>query len=194
LSNRKKREEFLKASARQRSLNWAALAVVLLLVVVGAFAITSSNRDTAGPRRFEPGNFNVGQKVSYQGKVVDMTDIPNQVAGGDIRFPLEAVKRSGLIFTLYDEGRVTRPLTAYVSPEGRLVVAVSYCEPCRSDRFHIEGDELVCNACGTRWRLNDLRGISGGCLEYPPEELPYTVEGATVVVPEVPVRDWQPRV
>ncbi|WP_460001777.1 Fe-S-containing protein [Paradesulfitobacterium aromaticivorans] len=37
---------------------------------------------------------------------------------------------------------------AYLTPAGRVMVASSFCEPCYSRRFHIEGDVLVCNTCG----------------------------------------------
>ncbi len=45
------------------------------------------------------------------------------------------------------------PLIAYIAPSGSLVVASSFFEPCRSNSFHIEGEEIVFGACGTRWDL-----------------------------------------
>ena len=36
--------------------------------------------------------------------------------------------------------------------------------PCRSTRFHIKGITVVCNACGTEWNLETLKGIQGYAL------------------------------
>ncbi len=38
---------------------------------------------------------------------------------------------------------------AYIAPDGKLVTAVSFCEPCRSTRFHVVGYNIFCNTCGT---------------------------------------------
>ena len=68
------------------------------------------------------------------------------------------------------------------------------CEPCRSTRFHIEGKTLVCNACATKWNLETLKGISGGCLNYPPDVIPSTVDKGLIQIDEKTVTQWKPRV
>jgi uncharacterized membrane protein len=82
---------------------------------------------------------------------------------------------------------------AYITPSGKLVSAVSMCEPCRSTKFHIEGEEMVCNACGTRWTMEGLQGISGGCVAYPPDVLAHTIEGGKVKIQDTIILDWKPR-
>jgi uncharacterized membrane protein len=86
------------------------------------------------------------------------------------------------------------PLLAYVAPSGRLVVATSMCEPCRSYAFHIEGDQLVCNTCLTRWDLNTLKGVKGGCLAYPPKEVTTTVQGDLIQIQQSELEAWAPRI
>jgi hypothetical protein len=86
------------------------------------------------------------------------------------------------------------PLLAYVAPSGRLVVATSMCEPCRSYAFHIEGDQLVCNTCLTRWDLNTLKGVKGGCLAYPPKEVTTTVQGDVIQIQQSELEAWAPRI
>ncbi len=103
------------------------------------------------------------------------------------------VKNSNLIGFTYNDGSQTKPLLAYISPQGKLVTAISICEPCKSTRFHIEGDILVCNTCATRWNLNTLAGISGGCIDYPPDEITNSVEGDNIYIEENLVKDWNPR-
>lgn len=86
------------------------------------------------------------------------------------------------------------PVLAYVAPSGRVVVATSLCEPCRSYSFHISGSDLVCNSCFTRWDLNTLKGVSGGCLDYPPDQLSVTVEGDLVQIDRSVLEAWAPRI
>lgn len=86
------------------------------------------------------------------------------------------------------------PMLAYVAPSGRLVVATSMCEPCRSYQFHIEGNDLVCNTCLTHWDLNTLKGINGGCLDFPPQEVKTVVQGDTVQIQQSELEAWIPRI
>jgi len=86
------------------------------------------------------------------------------------------------------------PLLSYMTLAGRVVTAVSMCEPCRSTRFHIKDKALVCNACYTEWNLETLQGIKGGCMDYPPEVIPNTVENDRIVIEEKVVVAWKPRV
>ena len=49
------------------------------------------------------------------------------------------------------------------------------------------------NACNTEWSLETLKGIKGGCVNYPPEVIPSTVEKDRVLIEEKIVLDWKPR-
>ena len=84
---------------------------------------------------------------------------------------------------------------AYLTPAGRVMVASSFCEPCYSRKFHIEGDVLVCNVCFTRWALADLTGLGGGCTKYPPQALNYTVDkkNGKININEDDLKNWKPR-
>ena len=85
------------------------------------------------------------------------------------------------------------PLTAFISSAGRLVLATSICEPCYGTSFSLQNKVLVCETCGTRWRNTDLFGLSGGCINYHPEELKYMVDGDYVVLEKELLRNWEPR-
>jgi hypothetical protein len=64
------------------------------------------------------------------------------------------------------------PLIIISTPKGKTLSGVRVCEPCSSFSFHIvEGKYLQCDACGTRWNIETLQGISGGCINYPPPKL-----------------------
>jgi uncharacterized membrane protein len=144
------------------------------------------------------GKGGVGQQIdgnaSYDSQKVEMTDISAQVKDGKMAIPLKQIKQNKLVYFEY-KGDQTIPLLAYISPSGRVVAAVSMCEPCKSTRFHIQDNNLVCNACGTTWNIDTLEGISGGCLDYPPDVLDKVEIGKDqIVIDANEVSSWQPRV
>ncbi len=122
-----------------------------------------------------------------------MTDVKVVAAGGQIAFDLAAVKTSRLVYADYKANGKTVPLLAYTSPSGKVVAAVSVCEPCASTRFHLDGKLLVCNTCGTQWELETLKGVAGGCQKYPPQKLTGETKGDKVLVNEASVAGWKPR-
>jgi uncharacterized membrane protein len=122
-----------------------------------------------------------------------MSKVEAIVDNGRVEVPLDVVKERKLISFQYQdkEGRI--PLLAYITPSGKVVTAVGACEPCNSTRFHIEGNELVCDNCFTRWSLETLKGINGGCTAYPPDILFHTVDGGKLTIKEIDVQSWKPR-
>ncbi len=134
----------------------------------------------------------LNEKVDYTGQSIRMTDIQAKVENGKISIPLDVLKEKKMVRFEYQGNGV--PLLAYVTPSGRVVTAVSICEPCRSTRFHIEDKKIVCNACGTEWNLETLKGIQGGCLNYPPDVIPSAVEGNQIRIDEKIVTQWKPRI
>ncbi len=126
------------------------------------------------------------------------------VSGDSIELSLSEIKNAKIGGVLYsrttpmpagydDLPGAGLPLLAYISPSGKLVVASSLCEPCHSYNFHIEGSDLVCNACFTRWNLDTLEGVSGGCTGYPPSVIDATVQGDKVIIPTDVLESWAPR-
>jgi uncharacterized membrane protein len=136
----------------------------------------------------------VSGKVDYAGQNISMTDIQAKADNGRISIPLNVVMEKKMVYFVYEGNGVKIPLLSYVTPSGRIVTAVSMCEPCRSTRFHISDKKIVCNACGTEWNLETLKGIQGGCLNYPPDVIPSTIEGDRIRIDEKIVTQWKPRV
>ena len=113
---------------------------------------------------------------------------------GKVGITVQEVTQKKLVAWDYKKGNNTTPLLAYTTPSGVVKVATRMCEPCNSTNFHLEGNQLVCNACGSRWDLESSRGISGGCQAYPPEVLPSSVVDGKITVDEQKVATWKPRV
>lgn len=185
----RKRAQFTGGNARKggsKGQLFLVLAVALMAGAAGYWAFL---------RPGDPAEYGYDPVVQGApgGSSVRMTEIPTPAASnGRIALSLATIKEKKLIWFAY--GTSKTPVMAYIAPSGKIVTAISICEPCRSERFHIEGDELVCNACGTRWTLEDLQGISGGCPEYPPEKLENSISGDQVLISEKAVLTWKPRV
>jgi len=197
-----RKEQFLKDfEAEKKKRNKIILAVTSLVTVMAiAFFVYINNRPYESANG---GNYNIGESANYDGKKVEMTDIGNPIVEeGKVKIPIQKIKENSIVYLEYEGdpdhvyyGKLkgVLPLTAFVSTSGRLILSTAVCEPCYGTKFYLENKELVCVACGTRWRSSDMQGVGGGCYEYPPEELKYTVEGDYIVVPEDEVKNWTPR-
>jgi len=168
-----------------------SLAVVAaVLVVVGYWVIQGGtgvdSRVSSQPK--------VSEKVDYAGQTIRMVDISAKVEKGKISIPLDVVKEKKMVRFEYEGNGVKVPLLVYITESGKVITAVSMCEPCRSTRFHISDKKIVCNACATEWNLETLKGIQGGCLNYPPDVIPSTIEKGSIQIDEKIITQWRPRV
>ena len=133
-------------------------------------------------------------KIESAGQQIRMTDITAKVENGKISIPLDVVKEKKIVrFRIREPMAARIPLLSYITPTGKVVTAVSVCEPCRSTKFHIRDNSIVCNACFAEWDIETLRGIKGGCLNYPPDVIPNKVEKGQILIDEKVVAQWKPR-
>jgi uncharacterized membrane protein len=171
---------------------WMFISLVVIALALGGVAFwLLQGKTTANPKIASQQK--VLEKVDYAGQTISMTDIVAKVENGKISIPLDVVKEKKMVRFEYEGKGVKIPLLAYVTLAGRVVTAISMCEPCQSTRFHIQDKALVCNACNTEWSLETLKGIKGGCMNYPPEVIPSKVEKDRVFIEENVVLGWKPR-
>ena len=201
----RKRTEFEQEGAKMVPRTWFVTAIIgfALLAVVG-FGLSRSSGGAGGaaggagaggasaPPAAE--RVKVTEAQDYSTANVEMTDVKAKVAAGEVSVPLAELKKNKLLYFKYSGAGKEVPLMAMITPSGKLFTASAMCEPCRSDRFHTEPDgTLTCNACGTKWDLETLQGISGGCPNFPPQEMKGQVKGDKIVLQETDVQGWQPR-
>jgi len=166
--------------------------IIIALVLGGVTFWMMQRKTTANPKMVSQQK--VIERVDYSGKTIPMTDVVAKVENGKISIPLDLVKEKKMVRFEYEGKGLKIPLLAYITLAGRVVTAISMCEPCRSTRFHIQDKALVCNACYTEWNLETLKGIKGGCMNYPPEVIPRTREKDRILIEENVVLNWKPRV
>jgi uncharacterized protein len=166
------------------------IAGMVLLTGIMLFSAVLSLSACSGADRT---GYSVGQ-VDYKNNSIQMTEVASSTENGKISILVSDIIENSIIYTEYNTDNLMIPLMAYVAPSGKLVTAVSICEPCNSRRFFIEDNALVCSACYTRWELEDLKPISGGCLNYPPDAQEYEVEDDSLLLDESLISTWKPRI
>lgn len=178
---------------RKRKPYWVPISLAVVAVLLAGVVYWLIKGDSAADPRVSS-QPKVSGKVDYAGQKIAMIDIQAKVEKGKISIPLDVLKEKKMVRFEYENNGNKIPLLAYITQTGRVVTAVSMCEPCRSTRFHINDKKIVCNACGTEWNLETLKGIQGGCLNYPPDVIPSTIEKDRIQIDEKNITQWKPRV
>jgi len=187
-----KKEKFVAPAKRS---NWPivlAAAGLIIVLSVGGYLLLGKNTSGTSAKA----TASIGETVKYSpNEQLQQTKVPNSIQNGKVTVAtLSQVRQAKFTWTEYKNNGKRVPVTAFAQPNGKLLVAVSLCEPCNSENFHITGDKIICNACGTTWDLNTLKGLSGGCQQYPPDALSYTVNGDNIQVDQAVLDAWKPRV
>jgi uncharacterized membrane protein len=181
--------EYQGRNSKKRRLQFAA--AIVGVIMGGLFYGLMPGNSRADPR--DSSVPPVPGKIESAGQRIQMTDITAKVENGKISIPLNVVKEKKIVRFEYEANGARIPLLSYVTPTGKVVTAVSVCEPCRSTKFHLKGNSIVCNACFAEWDMETLRGIKGGCLNYPPDAIPNKVEKGQILIDEKIVAQWKPR-
>jgi len=117
---------------------------------------------------------------------------PDVTSAPIIGVPLEAVRDGDIVtvplaaiegaangeFSVTLEDRLL-DFMAYLV-DGELFVRAAACPPCDSRVYALDGDELICEACATRFDAWTGEGIDGACIDYPKAEVAYEVGGGLV--------------
>lgn len=194
-----KREKVL---GRKKRRSWTPVAGLAALVLAGVVLTLTVDPLGLMGRDSQPA-FELSSRQYSSGEKLEATPITPTFKDGKIYVDLAAVDKGNLVGFELANKKVTLsngsvfealPVIVYVTPSGKVIAAVSFCEPCSGTSFHINGNRLVCNVCGTQWSLEKLQGISGGCTKYPPDKVAYTVDGNNLVLDEQQLRAWVPRI
>ncbi|MBM7865295.1 DUF2318 domain-containing protein [Heliobacterium gestii] len=188
-NRQEKRQQFQSEKSSGKWYAGAVAATVVAAIAVYVF-LGSAPKGTEAVH-----SYNIGTKVNYSGKIVSMAPIPTlEAENGKVELPLAVIKEKGLIRAEFKDGKKTVPVMAYVAPSGRVISAVSVCEPCDGTHFTIKNTQVACDTCDTRWDLETLKGMAGGCQSYPPDALTYEVSGDKLLLNAQDLSNWKPRI
>lgn len=179
-----------KPMSRQAKFIYGGIIVGIIIIFFSVF--TSYISDS--PHPVIERQQTVAMQSMYTDQTIQQFPIPSRIENGKILIPLATLLEKRMVEFDYDATTTVVPLLAYISNEGKLVTAIRFCEPCNSKNFRAEGRELVCGNCGTRWNLNNLRGVSGTCQKFAPAPIPSQVLGNEVQIEEKVVASWKLRI
>jgi hypothetical protein len=203
-----KRERFEKSGKfpLRKVVIYASVVAVVALVGMAGWSKVQASKQVSSGVQVASGSAGTAASTGSSGSAAtaQMAPINLAVSGARASFAVADVQKAGLVGMKYTRttplsgewqgitgGKI--PVISYIAPSGNLVVATSFCEPCKSTSFHIEGNTLVCDTCFTKWDLNTLKGVSGGCTAYPPQALKAEKQGGTIVVATADLEKWAPR-
>lgn len=193
-----------KNSGKQKVLviTGVALAVfaVALIIAAGSGAPKEPAALTAAPDeakyigRYLPAGY-VEPVVPGGGPVtadIPMAAIQVEQTDDGLTVPLsEVTSKRNVGFTYTKDDGTEVALIAYVKPSGKLLVAVSYCVPCKATSHTMSADgTMTCGSCGTKRDIETSIGISGACKLYPMDELPVVVDGDTIAIEKSVLENW----
>lgn len=191
-NNAVKKERVLNSKTNS---NRALIYIGLIAVVIVGALIIFRNSDQSKELLVINNQPVVSDKVVYGADRLDHSITVAFVKDNKIILPLDLVKEKKFVrFQIAGTNTNDLPIVAYLTEEGKVVTAISMCEPCNSTEFHIKGSNLICNSCGTTWNLNDLKAISGSCGKYPPDPLPSIVVGKEILIDKFLLENWKRRV
>jgi uncharacterized membrane protein len=75
---------------------------------------------------------------------------------------------------------------AVKAPDGTIRTAMNTCQVCYDSGrgyYKQEGNVLVCQNCGNRFRTSDVEKVKGGCNPVPVLEEDKTVTNDTITIP-----------
>ena len=192
-NNRSEKNQKFTQPKKSNALLFSIVGLLAVIIMISSYFLFAKNDSTSSSVKAAA---NTGQKMNYsQNDKLQQLIVESKVENGKaIVATLSTVKEKKFIWTEYKANGKRIPLMAVIQPDGKVMVAVSFCEPCKGETFHITGNQLVCNVCGTVWDLQTLKGLSGGCQTYPPEALSYTLNGDNLEIPQTVLDAWVPRV
>jgi uncharacterized membrane protein len=155
----KKRDQFSRKSARSglrpnHVIGVAGAAFVILLIILAVGMSTKSSAAT----------------------VVTAT------ADGVVQIPLANLSDGRVRFYEYRaSNNMAVRFFVIKSSDGVYRAAADACKVCYRDKlgYHQEGDDLVCNKCGRRFRSKNVNVITGSCN---PDGIPRTIQGNNLLI------------
>ncbi len=100
---------------------------------------------------------------------------------GVVRLALAGISDGKAHFYTFQGSGKAIPFFVLKSSDGVIRAAFDACDVCFPARkgYHQEGDEMVCNNCGTRFPSTSINDVRGGCNPAPLER---QIEGDSLII------------
>lgn len=172
---------------KMKTSNWLVIGALFVLVAtasVVAVGCSGSSGNEATPASNTPpvsGTTTPTIEPTVPKGKIKATRIEAQVEGDRVSISKSAVDAAWNAHFEISTADDTLPFMAYRLGD-QTYVRASICPPCRSRSFTLDGNVLVCDACGTRFEAGTGKGISGPCKAYPKAAVAYSVDGGNIAM------------
>lgn len=105
-------------------------------------------------------------------------------AKGDLVIQISSVSDQASFYPLTINGTQMEVL-AVKAPDGSIRTAFNTCQVCYSSGrgyYKQEGDALVCQNCGNRFKMNQVEVVNGGCNPVPITEENKTADATNITI------------
>ena len=106
------------------------------------------------------------------------------VASGDLKILKSEVSETAKFYS-YKAGRTNMEVLAVKASDGTIRTAFNTCQVCfDSGRgyYKQQGDELICQNCGNRFKLDQIEKIRGGCNPVPIMKEEKTEDDESIII------------
>lgn len=107
-------------------------------------------------------------------------------AGGDLVISKGEVTETARFYP-YKSGSTKMEIVAVKAPDGTVRTAFNTCQVCFSSGrgyYRQEGDELVCQNCGNRFKISQVEKLKGGCNPVPILDENKSDDGTNITISE----------
>ncbi len=152
----------------------AALAGAGIIVLRPALTPSAAAQPAQGPA-------DAGAPAAAPGSQAAQVHQPVTAEDGAVRLALADISDGRAHFYTFQAGGKAIPFFVLKSSDGVIRAAFDACDVCFPARkgYHQEGDEMVCNNCGTRFPSASINEVRGGCNPAP---LTRQVQGDRVII------------
>lgn len=149
-----------KAAARKPGK--VGLLIIVAVIVIGAILIVKGGFG---------GNGNTGSTSDNSDLAISKNEIT------------ESVK-----FYPYSASGTEMEVMAVKAPDGSIRTALNTCQVCYGSGrgyYKQQGDEVICQNCGNRFKIDQIEKIKGGCNPVPILPEYKTDDGASIIISKV---------
>lgn len=107
------------------------------------------------------------------------------IVTGDYVIQTAGISETATFYPIVVDG-IAMELFAVKAPDGTIRTAFNTCQVCYDSGrgYYVqEGDTLVCQNCGNRFKTSDVEKVRGGCNPLPIVEEYKTVDENTITIP-----------
>lgn len=179
-----------KGGGRGGMKRWMVKGIVMMVIVGGLGVFLNQLLRTYNPViAAQP---TVALPTMYHEDKISSTNIDAAMKDGFITIPLRTVTEKKLVRFFDPQGVQSIPMIAYITPQGKLVTAMSKSEQCGSEDFYLSGNDIHCAVCPSYWNMASLEAYAC-CQRYYPDPFPSTVGGDEVRIDPAMIRRWKSR-